>query len=73
MRWSVAGADNLAKIIYTRENGDLNRIIEKYDGEIMIPNNYMDQVKVLSADQVKQVVGKGNKCRYHSGRIASPW
>ena len=61
MRWSVAGADNLAKIIYTRENGDLNRIIEKYDGEIMIPNNYMDQVKVLSADQVKQVVGKGNK------------
>ena len=61
MRWSVGGADNLAKIIYTRENGDLAKIIEKYDGEIMIPNDYMDQIKVLSADQVKQVVGKGSK------------
>lgn len=28
MRWSVGGADNLAKIIYTRENGDLAKIIE---------------------------------------------
>ena len=27
----------------------------------MIPNDYMDQIKVLSADQVKQVVGKGSK------------
>lgn len=61
MRWSVGGADNLAKIIYTRENGDLAKIIEKYDGEIMIPNDYMDQIKVLSANQVKQVVGKGSK------------
>lgn len=61
MRWSVGGADNLAKIIYTCENGDLAKIIEKYDGEIMIPNDYMDQIKVLSADQVKQVVGKGSK------------
>lgn len=61
MRWSVGGADNLAKIIYTRENGDLDRIIDNYDGEIMLPDNYMDQIKVLSADKVKQVIGKGSK------------
>lgn len=61
MRWSVGGADNLAKIIYTRENGDLEKIIEKYDGEIILPENYEKEIKSLSADKVKKVIGKGSK------------
>jgi len=61
MRWSVGGADNLAKIIYTRENGDLEKIIEKYDGEIILPENYVKEIKSLSADKVKKVIGKGSK------------
>ena len=60
MRWSVGGADNLAKIIYTRENGDLEKIIEKYDGEIILPENYEKEIKSLSADKVKKVIGKGS-------------
>ena len=61
MRWSVGGADNLAKIIYTRENGDLEKIIEKYDGEVILPENYEKEIKSLSADKVKKVIGKGSK------------
>ena len=61
MRWSVEGADNLAKIIYTRENGNLDRIIEKYDGEIQIPDDYEKEIQILSADKVKKVIGSGSK------------
>lgn len=61
MRWSVDGADNLAKIIYTRENGDLERIIEKYDGEILIADNFMKKLDVLSADKVQKKIGSGSR------------
>lgn len=61
MRWSVEGADNLAKIIYTRENGDLDRIIEKYDGEIQIPDDYEKEIQILSADKVQKVIGSGSR------------
>ncbi len=62
MRWSINGANNLAKLIYMKENGDLDRIIEKSDGKIIIPEDIDLSIdKVLSADKIKEKVGKGNK------------
>ena len=61
MRWSVEGADNLAKIIYTRENGDLEKIIEKYDGVIILPDDYEKEIQILSADKVQKVIGSGSR------------
>lgn len=61
MRWSVGGADNLAKIIYTRENGDLEKIIEKYDGVIILPDDYEKEIQILSADKVQKVIGSGSR------------
>lgn len=47
MRWSKNGADNLGKLIYTRENGDLRRIIAMHDGIISMANSeeIMDMIK----------------------------
>lgn len=61
MRWSVEGADNLAKIIYTRENEDLEKIIEKYDGVIILPDDYEKEIQILSADKVQKVIGSGSR------------
>lgn len=61
MRWSVEGADNLAKIIYTRENADLEKIIEKYDGVIILPDDYEKEIQILSADKVQKVIGSGSR------------
>lgn len=61
MRWSVEGADNLAKIIYTRENEDLEKIVEKYDGVIILPDDYEKEIQILSADKVQKVIGSGSR------------
>lgn len=60
MRWSVEGADNLAKIIYTRENGDLDRIIEKYDGQMILPDDFVIS-DILTPSKIKETVGKGSR------------
>ncbi|MGN0152303.1 MAG: ISLre2 family transposase [Wujia sp.] len=57
-RWSEAGANNLAKLIYMRENGELDEIIELADGKIMVP---AEVVEKLSAAKIQKKVGKGNK------------
>lgn len=60
MRWSEDGANNMAKLIYMKENGDLDNIIDKHDGEISVPSD-LDFKEVLSASKVKSRIGKGNK------------
>lgn len=60
MRWSVEGADNLAKIIYTRENGDLDRVIEKFDGQMIMPDDFIIS-DILTPAKIKETVGKGSK------------
>lgn len=57
-RWSVAGANNMAKLIYMRENGKLDRIIELVDGKIMVSTEIMEK---LSAAKIQKKVGSGNK------------
>lgn len=59
-RWSVTGASNLAKIICVKENNQLDKIIEKADGVIQVPDN-LDLGKLLSAAKSKAPVRKGNK------------
>jgi len=59
MRWSVPGANNMAKLIYMRENGDLESIIEKKDGYILLPQEININNVVKTVRQKK--VGKGNK------------
>lgn len=60
MRWSDNGADNLGKLIYTKENGDLRRIIAMHDGIIpmMQPEHIIDMIK---PGEIAQRIGKGNK------------
>lgn len=60
MRWSENGANNLAKIICTRENGDLDKIIEKLDGQIILPDDF-DASNILTPSKIKETVGKGSK------------
>ncbi len=60
MRWSVQGANNLVKLIYTRENGNLNKIIDERDGEINIPEEISIK-DVVSPAQIKTKIGKGSR------------
>lgn len=57
-RWSVAGANNMAKLIYMHENGELDRIIELADGKITLPAEVIEK---LSAGKIQKKVGSGNK------------
>ena len=60
MRWSVSGANNLAKALYRRENKDLIQTIERYtDG--LIPTMQMEEeIEILSAAKAPKKDGKGN-------------
>lgn len=57
MRWSIEGANNLSKLIYTKENGDLDRIIEEKDGVITLPKE-IDFSQVLSSSKVQKKLEK---------------
>lgn len=60
MRWSVHGANNMAKALYRKENRELIDTIERYtDGEIFTMQ--MEEiVKTLSAARAPKKDGKGN-------------
>ena len=61
MTWSVAGANNLAKVICANENGDLDKYIEN-TYEFRIPLGYVevDRKDIASNTRIPQIVGKGN-------------
>lgn len=63
MRWSVSGANNLARLIYARENADLNRIIKDAQGGLVkVFADMPDNISVAtSAADIKKTVGKGNR------------
>ena len=60
MRWSVSGANNLAKALYRRENKDLIRTIERYTDGLVFTMQMMEAVEVLSAAKAPKKDGKGN-------------
>lgn len=69
MRWSKAGANNLAKALYRKENGELRETIKNWtDGKIK--EEELPEIKeVLSAAKAPKKEGKGNpyvdKMRQH--------
>lgn len=64
MRWSESGANNLAKVICSKSNGDLDKYIQK-SFDAAIPVRELQKIeaepKGLSAKKIPLTVGKGTK------------
>ena len=60
MRWSVNGANNLAKILYQKENKELIKTIERYTDGLVFTMQMQEIVETLSAAKAPKKDGKGN-------------
>lgn len=60
MRWSSLGANNMAKVLYTKENKELSRTIERYTDGLIFAIQMEEVIKTLSAAKAPKVDGKGN-------------
>lgn len=60
MRWSENGANNLAKILYRKENKELIETIERYTDGLIFTMQMQEIVETLSAARVPKKDGKGN-------------
>lgn len=60
MRWSVNGANNLAKILYRKENKEFIETIERYTDGLIFTMQMQEIVETLSAARVPKKDGKGN-------------
>lgn len=60
MRWSVKGADNLAKALYRKENKELAETIDRYTDGLIFTIEMQKIVETLSAAKAPKKDGKGN-------------
>ena len=60
MRWSVNGANNLAKALYRKENRELSETIERYTDGLIVTTEMKEIVETLSAAKAPKKDGKGN-------------
>ena len=60
MRWSVRGANNLAKALYRKENRELIETIERYTDGLVFTLQMHKIVETLSAGKAPKKDGKGN-------------
>ena len=60
MRWSVRGANNLAKALYKKENGELHETIERFSDGQVLAVEIKEAVKTLSAAKAPKKDGKGD-------------
>ena len=60
MRWSVTGANNLAKALYRRENKELIQTIERYTDGLVFTMQMREAIEILSAAKAPKKDGKGN-------------
>ena len=60
MRWSVSGANNLAKALYRKENKELIETIERYTDGLVFTVQMQEIVETLSAAKTPKKEGKGN-------------
>ena len=60
MRWSVKGADNLAKALYRKENKELAETIDRYTDGLIFTIGMQKIVETLSAAKAPKKDGKGN-------------
>ncbi len=60
MRWSVKGANNLAKALYRKENKELIETIDRYTDGLIFTLQMREIIETLSAAKVPKKDGKGN-------------
>ncbi len=60
MRWSPAGANNLAKVLYRRENKELIQTIDRYTDGLIFTMQMKQVIERLSAAKAPKKDGKGN-------------
>lgn len=60
MRWSVKGANNLAKALYRRENRELAETIDRYTDGVVATMQIQEAAETLSAAKAPKKDGKGN-------------
>ena len=60
MRWSEAGANNMAKVLYRKENRELIETIERYTDGLIFTVQMQEVIKSLSAAKAPKKDGKGN-------------
>ena len=60
MRWSVNGADNMAKALYRKENRELTDTIERYTDGLIFTMQMREVLQSLSAAKAPKKDGKGN-------------
>lgn len=60
MRWSVKGANNLAKALYRKENRELVETIDRYTDGLVLSMQMQEIIEVLSAAKAPKRDGKGN-------------
>lgn len=60
MRWSVNGANNMAKALYRKENRELIETIERYTDGLVFTMQMQEAVRILSAAKALKKDGKGN-------------
>lgn len=60
MRWSVRGANNLAKALYRKENKELIETIDRYTDGLILTIQMQKIVETLSAAKAPKKDGKGN-------------
>ena len=60
MRWSVKGANNLAKALYRKENKELTETIERYTDGLIFTVQMNKIAETLSAAKAPKRDGKGN-------------
>ena len=60
MRWSIQGANNMAKALYRKENRELVYTIERYTDGLVFTMQMEEIVKTLSAAKSPKKDGKGN-------------
>lgn len=60
MRWSVNGANNLAKALYRKENRELVETIDRYTDGLVFTMQMQEIIETLSAAKASKKDGKGN-------------
>lgn len=60
MRWSVSGADNMAKALYRKENGELAQTIGRCADSCIFTLRMQEIAETLSAAKAPKKDGKGN-------------
>ena len=60
MRWSVKGANNLARVLCRKENKELCSTIERYTDGLIFTAQMNEIIETLSAAKAPKTDGKGN-------------